>query len=1236
MKRSLERELEGGVYLYEETAWWYVLSRDWYSPRAAELSEALFFQESLTPKQLAHLLGTEQFFPLTDEQLGRWSLELRREGEGLERLPRPEARLALADALPADFEVPQFHPLVERIWQRLAPLLGVTRASNCLRSMLLPYHEWASLKPWQVHRLTELKRILSDQKPLDLWAVYSPTERVELFVDYMGPGRDSKTSLIEPASLDQARSALEEMTRIWCGRLTPPNENELQKYLRLALLYPRENLGQRTFHKRTLHSLLELEERLDPGKIRLVTRLGPTRHLPLRGIVRSELQPEEIEFLLEHEFLGFLTPQIDPKHARANFPLVRALKEVDFPNLSTIIPMIQRRDANRSVLAYIISLSLNAPPSESLLGELVRLFPHVGYRQDWNRVKLEDSEDFTEVSLKLGLERADLAHYAALRKALGKVPLSERFSTWLSRTQNDKLSVLAGLIERYPHNPELKRQFHRLESQRPDSNERKRCQKEVRLGLEHLPKELWMQHIRGVQSSLLKHILGKEIAESVPRVAQLLQLSDLPVDNLLLLRQQHPSNEKWLTAFDKAGHSAAHWLDGVTADLYHDDKFIELRTEHQPSEVLEMGTHFYTCLSLEDGFNAFSALTNHLEVNKMVLYGRDIQGKVMLRKLIAMNLKGEMVGYRTYTHLPEIEKKVHEACRAFAFKAGFTMSDTATPERIIDELDWHDDGVEPWIVEPPTPLPSDWPNDREALQEWATHRLSQKEGATWTERCPADYFHKFSHRTPICIDPMESSVERWYISLHCLAADRRYDILSHPSIHSGYPSSLIELLSDYGGIGVEHATNYCRLINPNHKVYRQDRPQQQDYQFFRLSPVFALAGVKDLRATCRALFEDKLVEPDSFFFGRLEEMVYFALVRSPEDQGWHRFEGRGVDALQVSVGTRVTSPCWAGVFRKATEEKPNWDKAWLARAKVESSKVRSLIEKQVQLRRHSLPLALALIEAGGYPHDFILPPTDTLLSPSFLVAARPLREIIEARLERLLRKGLAPSAFHTAKHLLATPRLEEWANWSYSLRDPVLDLALSREVLLEGRYQNAAAWVKQGIASVRLNYLCQMGALIPEAQRAHLSENLEEKNDLADHVTSAWLDPNLVDDQDELEVEAFILALKPYPESFRAWIALRSAEERVEILHRVSSFLLDHELERFYLLAFPKERPPILREHTKYFESETSSVRLQKLMLCHGRGELDPNLSSNHRGKWCREQLSHLDATSEIPSSPIL
>ncbi len=158
-----------------------------------------------------------------------------------------------------------------------------------------------------------------------------------------------------------------------------------------------------------------------------------------------------------------------------------------------------------------------------------------------------------------------------------------------------------------------------------------------------------------------------------------------------------PPNAAWCERARAAGVDVEAWLGGLDVEVEVAGERLRVQTEADPWAVLDMGTWFGTCLSLEGGFNCASTLVNALDVNKHLVVARRADGKVFGRKLIGATARGELAGYHTYAHEHglALREALSEALRGFAARCGLRPSDRATPEVLHDGF-WYDDGNEGW------------------------------------------------------------------------------------------------------------------------------------------------------------------------------------------------------------------------------------------------------------------------------------------------------------------------------------------------------------------------------------------------------------------------------------------------------------------------------------------------------------------------------------------------------------
>ena len=155
-----------------------------------------------------------------------------------------------------------------------------------------------------------------------------------------------------------------------------------------------------------------------------------------------------------------------------------------------------------------------------------------------------------------------------------------------------------------------------------------------------------------------------------------------------------PANRAFLERLRRAGVDVEPWLDGVGTQRVTtaEGKTLDLRLEDDPLEILDMGKHFATCLS-PGGINYFSTFANVADVNKRVLYGRDADGKVVARCLLALTAAGGLVAFHRYAH--DATLGFDAIVAAFAAELAARMRVVVLPFAEVPRLvspEWYDDG----------------------------------------------------------------------------------------------------------------------------------------------------------------------------------------------------------------------------------------------------------------------------------------------------------------------------------------------------------------------------------------------------------------------------------------------------------------------------------------------------------------------------------------------------------------
>jgi hypothetical protein len=119
---------------------------------------------------------------------------------------------------------------------------------------------------------------------------------------------------------------------------------------------------------------------------------------------------------------------------------------------------------------------------------------------------------------------------------------------------------------------------------------------------------------------------------------------------------------------------------------------ITLEVETDPFHVLFMGEYgFASCLSLR-GVNVWSAVSNAIDVDKVVVWARDPSGNIVGRRLIALTPHG-VVSYRTYTnrHGLSLDGFFEKFLDAYAEHCGTKVTHRVSPGPLLSD-DWYDDG----------------------------------------------------------------------------------------------------------------------------------------------------------------------------------------------------------------------------------------------------------------------------------------------------------------------------------------------------------------------------------------------------------------------------------------------------------------------------------------------------------------------------------------------------------------
>ncbi|HXX93138.1 MAG TPA: hypothetical protein VEN81_05860, partial [Planctomycetota bacterium] len=120
---------------------------------------------------------------------------------------------------------------------------------------------------------------------------------------------------------------------------------------------------------------------------------------------------------------------------------------------------------------------------------------------------------------------------------------------------------------------------------------------------------------------------------------------------------------------------------------------ITLTVESDPFEILFMGEYgFASCLSLR-GSNAWSAVSNAIDVDKTIVWAREPGGNVVGRRLLALMPEG-IVMFRTYTnrHGLALDRAFNDFVAAYAEHCGSRVACGGHPGPLLSDR-WYDDGA---------------------------------------------------------------------------------------------------------------------------------------------------------------------------------------------------------------------------------------------------------------------------------------------------------------------------------------------------------------------------------------------------------------------------------------------------------------------------------------------------------------------------------------------------------------
>jgi hypothetical protein len=198
----------------------------------------------------------------------------------------------------------------------------------------------------------------------------------------------------------------------------------------------------------------------------------------------------------------------------------------------------------------------------------------------------------------------------------------------------------------------------------------------------------------------LKADLGDERVRHALQMLSLLDENRRPLRRLLTryfsgdrrFIREHPRSMDWLRRHPKI--RAPVWREGLKLSRELSSGRVTLALEQDPLEALRLGTHVGSCLGL-NGVCAYSAAAAVLDVNKRVLYARDVHGSVVARQLLAISADDQLVPFSVYPEsaASELKEAFLEYDLAFARALGLALSEQDVwpeVEDILSSAFWHD------------------------------------------------------------------------------------------------------------------------------------------------------------------------------------------------------------------------------------------------------------------------------------------------------------------------------------------------------------------------------------------------------------------------------------------------------------------------------------------------------------------------------------------------------------------
>ena len=157
---------------------------------------------------------------------------------------------------------------------------------------------------------------------------------------------------------------------------------------------------------------------------------------------------------------------------------------------------------------------------------------------------------------------------------------------------------------------------------------------------------------------------------------------------------EEPKNVQFLEEMKAAGFNPDPWVNSESWDeRTKNGESYTLAFTDQVLDYLLMGFHFDTCLSPGD-VKFFSTITNAVDVNKKVLYGKTKDGRVVGRCLFAINDQYQVLTYHRYQHdeSSQFDEAVNRYVKTLCEKMNTRLgSDGSVPNLVA--IRWYSDSA---------------------------------------------------------------------------------------------------------------------------------------------------------------------------------------------------------------------------------------------------------------------------------------------------------------------------------------------------------------------------------------------------------------------------------------------------------------------------------------------------------------------------------------------------------------